>query len=74
MYQRRQIRSVPTRSEVMVESRRGTVEKAVVTDESVDGGIGLLFTSDPRLAVDDMITVWYRSAPTKAVVPELITD
>jgi hypothetical protein len=68
MNQRNHERQAPTRSTVLVETCEGAVVRATVADESLSGGVGLVFESDPKLAVDSIITVWFRFAPRSAMV------
>lgn len=68
MNTRRYVRTGPPNPTTLVELSKGVVISARVADETPPDGVGLFFASDPKLAVDSIIKVWFRGEPTMAMV------
>ena len=65
---RKHARQRPVNPKLLVEIHYGITIKATVIDESIAGGLGLLFETNPDLTVGSIITVWFRQRPTRGEV------
>ena len=70
--ERKRPRKQPVTPRLLVKVGNGVPVSTVVVDESVDGGACLLFESEPDLSVGSMVTIWFRQAPTKAIVKSVV--